>query len=356
LTAFRWGIFGAGSVAHKFAMGLRATHHPATTVAVASRDPANARRLASALGARAGTYRDLVGAGDVDAVYIATPPAVHADQALMCIEASIPVLIEKPFAIDAASARQIADAASREGVFVMEAMWTRFLPLLAEIRARVAAGDLGEVRAFSGSFAIADARSGTDSNFNALAGGGALMHRGVYPLSLACNLLGPVTAISGQLRTGETGVDEDAMATARHESGAITQLHASLVTSARNDFMLMGTTGLLKVEAPIYRPSAMLLTPVGARTRTADRVAWGRISALRESGLAQGVQQRLTVARRVFGPGGRRILRPYAGNGYGHEADAVMDSVRGRLTEHPLMPVGESVHVMELMDRLRAGE
>ena len=352
MTAFRWGILGAGPLARKFAAGLRATRIPAVVSAVASRDPGNAQRFAAELGARADTYERLIAAGGVDAVYLATPPAVHADQAQACLAAGLPVLVEKPFAPDAATAARIAEAAAQAGVFAMEGMWTRFLPALAEVRARIEAGDLGELHSCSGSFAIADLYSATDGNFDPVTGG-ALLHRGVYPLSLARHLLGPVVQVSGQLRRSSTSssVDEDVVAVLQHRSGALSQVHASLVSSARNDLVLLGSRARIELEPPIYRPGGLRLvaTPPRARTRTTAAGSGG----WRERPAVQAMQQRLIGPKRVLRPPGHRIRTPYAGNGYTHEADAVMDAVRQGRTEHPLMPLAESVQVMELIDRLR---
>jgi predicted dehydrogenase len=186
----RWAILGTGPVARKFALDLRALPG-AELAAVASRDPRNAARFAADMGVAtaSATYADAVSA-KVEAVYIATPPALHEEHAFLAIGAGRAVLVEKPFALTAAAATRIAEAARSAGVFAMEAMWTRFQPLPGAIRDHVASGMLGEVRRFEGRFLAANQHTPQSGLFDAGLGGGALMHRGIYPLSLARFFLG----------------------------------------------------------------------------------------------------------------------------------------------------------------------
>ncbi|MGY1732286.1 Gfo/Idh/MocA family oxidoreductase [Geodermatophilus sp. SYSU D01045] len=348
--AFTWGVFGTGDVAHRFVAGLRGSSTPTRVGRVASRDPARAAAFAGSVGARPDTYAGIVRAGDVDAVYVATPAPVHEEHALMCLRAGIPVLVEKPFSTDAASARRIADAAREHRVFAMEAMWTRFVPLLGEVRRIVAAGEIGEPRAFRGSFAAPDP-SPSSSNRDPRRGGGALLQRGVYPLSLACHLLGEVTEISGLTRPGPSGVDEDVVAGARHRGGAVSQWYASLVTGLPNDMTVLGTAGRIDVAGPLFRPSSLRVTPYPGPRSGARRLPAG----WQDSHVLHQVAQRTAPLRRALGRRGRAVTRPYTANGYTHEAEAVVSAIGEGLLEHPLMPLSESVHVVELMDRLRTG-
>ena len=227
---FAGRIFGTGSVSRKFALDLRCLSGRATISAVASRSPDNAGNFVRDLAPEATpcTYEAAAAAEDVDGVYIATPPALHKSHALMAIAAGKPVLVEKPFAPTGADARAIAAAARDAGVFCMEAMWTRFQPLAGAIRARIAAGDLGDLRGFDARFLAANLPDASVSLFNAAQGGGALIHRGVYPLSMAQFWLGPVARTVALQRIGETRVDEDTVLVLEHVSGALSSIRASL--------------------------------------------------------------------------------------------------------------------------------
>jgi predicted dehydrogenase len=349
---FRWGIFGTGPVARKFALGLAASADMRAAI-VASRNPENAQRFAAGLGLDAAPSYEQAAGADVDAVYIATPPSEHRRHALLCLEAGKPVLIEKPFAATADDARAIIMAAAERNLFCMEAMWTRFLPLTRALKQAVADGAIGEPRAFAGAFCAADLPDAARNLFNPAMGGGALLHRGVYPLSLACHLLGPVVEIMGTARIGDTGVDEDVSLSLAHESGALSTVRASLRANAPLDAVLSGTQGTIRIDAPIFRPFRMHL----ARTtpRAGDARAGGRFEALKEGTLLQTAQQRLDVlVRALRGQGGKPVLHAYAGNGYHYQAEEARMRIRAGERESPAMPLIESLHIVEVMETARA--
>lgn len=188
MTTFRWAILGTGMASRKFLLGLRNSEFGAYVTTVASRTRANAERLAGDFQVPhvSESYEAACAWSEADVVYIATPPIVHEPHALMAISAGKPVLLEKPFALNATSANRIVSAARSAKVFCMEAMWTRFMPLIRHVKQMVDSGAVGEIRAFAGNFSTAT-RPGTWAGvFKAESGGGALMYRGVYPLSLVC--------------------------------------------------------------------------------------------------------------------------------------------------------------------------
>ena len=348
---FRWAVLGTGGVSAKFVRGLAAVPGHAA-VACASRRPERAAAFARAFALEACDWEGAAGHPEADAVYVATPPSEHERHARLAIAAGKAVLVEKPFAIDADAAARIADAARAAGVFAMEAMWTRFQPLLAAIRARAGAGDLGELRGFEGRFLAPVRPDPAASLFDPLRGGGALMHRGVYALSLARHLLGPVDELSAVARIGATGVDEDCVLALRHASGAVSSLRAGLRSPGANGAELYGTDATIRIAAPIFRPGAARL--IAARPRAGGTGGGGRLAGVRESGLAQAIAQRLGPWRAALMPPGRALRAPYAGNGYGHQAAAVAAAVRAGETECALMPLAESVEIMGLIDRARA--
>lgn len=349
---FRWAILGTGPVARKFVLDLQALKGVAEVRCVASRDPENARRFARDLGV-AEAVRDYAAAAaaDVDALYIATPPAQHEDHALLGIAAGKAVLVEKPFALDAAAAGRIAAAAEAAGVFCMEAMWTRFQPLPGLIRDKVAAGAIGSLRGFEAHFMAANRPDPGVSLFDPARGGGALMHRGIYPLSLARFLLGPVVRQTAEAVIGETGVDEDCALVLRHASGAVSTLRASLRTGGPEGAVLYGTGGTLYIEGPIWRPTGAVLHP--ARP-AGPPGGLRRFEAFRETGTGLRIGAAAARLRRVLRPAGTRIAAPFAGNGYRHEAEAVMQALAEGRREDPRMPLAESVELMALIDAARA--
>ena len=293
------------------------------------------------------TGYDLGPTDPVDIVYIATPPSEHLAHALAAIAAGKGVLIEKPFASTRADAARILEAASAAGVFCMEAMWTRFLPALAQARRLVADGAIGEVRSLWASFAVSQRVEAATSLFSKASGGGALSHRGVYPISLALDLLGPAQLGGAAARIGETGVDEDVSATLIHAGGAVSHVHAGLRSQADNTLVILGDHGRLAFQGPIYRPTGVVITR--SRPRGPEQFRGGLIARLKETSAAQVTRTHL--ASLLARP--RVHATPYAGNGYGHEALAAMDAMRAGALEHAGMSHADTLATAELMDQIR---
>ena len=345
-TLFNWGIIGTGFVARKFVLSLRASAG-GRALAVASRSAASANAFATDFGITShGDDLAALLASGVDAIYIATPPTAHREQALAAIAAGKPILVEKPFAASLADAQDIAAAAAAAGVFAMEGVWTLFLPLVAEIRSLLAAGAIGEIRSLEASFGLSNIPEASDNQFNASLGGGALLHRGLYPLALATGLLGPARLAGSAATIGATGVDEDSTLVLRHDTGAIATLRASLRAPLANDLRIEGTHGFIHIEAPIYRPFTARIGTTSPARRSGGRI---RFEALRESSLAQAVQQRLNAIR----SGGRTLTRHFTGNGYHYEADAVMRAVQGGARQSDVMPLADSLAIAALIDEAR---
>jgi predicted dehydrogenase len=319
---------------------------------MASRRPDNAARAAAELGVpfAAASYSEAIRA-DVDAFYVAVPPSEHAALALQCIAAGKPVLIEKPFALDARAAAEIVTAARSARVFCMEAMWMRFLPAVAKAKSIMEAGGVGEIRSVSGSFGVPASPATSPSLFAPELGGGALMHRGVYPLSLASFFIGPVKAVSSRARRGKTGVDEDCTLVAEHASGGLSTSYSSLSVNAENDLVIRGDRGVIRLEAPVYRPFRISIS----KSRGGGSPTGGRLERLREGAWLQGLNQRASgLSGLIRGGRAQGAGEFYTGNGYGYEAEEVAHCVRAGMTESDIMPLSESLSIMEAIDAARA--
>lgn len=349
---FRWGIVGTGYVARKFVLGLRASQNGRATL-VHSRTMANAASFAAdfAIPEISETLEQAIRSPHVDAFYIATPPAMHVEQAIACLSAGKPVLVEKPFATTQAGAQSIADAARASGTFCMEGMWTRYMPLVGELRNLISEGAIGEPRSLAGSFGMANVPDASDNIFNAGLGGGALLHRGIYPLAMAFDILGPGELAGEAATIGVHGVDEDSVLIVRHASGALSTVRSSLRAHLANDVTIEGTEGTIHVHAPVFRPYRLQLTKTRALRARGGNPS---LEAFRETALAQAAQQRLSGLVRLLRRGKRRtIIRPYAGNGYQYEADEVMRCVNRRELESALMPLSQSILLAGIMEKAR---
>lgn len=315
--AIRWGIIGTGKIAREFATGLTVLPQ-AELVAVGSRTTESASRFADIFGVphRHASYEALANDPDVDVVYVATPHTLHQENSLLCLGAGKAVLCEKPFTINAAEAEAVIQFAREKKLFLMEAMWTRFIPLVVKLRQLLADGVIGGVQML-----VADLGFRADFDplhrlFNPQLGGGGLLDLGVYPVSLASMIFGPPSRITSVAQLGETGVDEQAAIIFRYDQGQLATLYTSLRTGTPKEIILMGTRGRIKIHSPMFRPNKLTLSLDGQE----DHV----------------------------------IEMPLEGNGYNYEATEVMRCLQVGKLESDTMPLDETLAIMETMDQIRA--
>lgn len=355
-VTIRWGIAGTGFVAGLFAKGLEDAAG-ARLVAVASRQRSRAEAFASRFGAsRAhGSYDALASDPDVDVVYVATPHSEHRPHALMMLEAGKAVLCEKPFTLDAREAKEIIALARKKGAFCMEAMWTRFMPAAVELVDRVRGGALGELQSATFELGHPFAMDPAHRLFNPALGGGALLDLGVYGVSFGVWLFGPPRVVQSQVRIGSSGVDEHVTAILGHDGKRQSIIAASLCTRLSNGASIAGTSGWAELREPLYRPPAFRIVP-------APRQPLARTSHESDPSGATKIQGWADRAIRLLRLAAKRdasrreagwMARPYRGNGYGYQAVEVMRCMRAGLLESPVMPLDESLIIMEALDAVR---
>jgi predicted dehydrogenase len=314
---FRWGILGAGNIARKFVTGVQAlADHE--VVAVGSRTQVTADKFADDFGIphRHASYAALAADPEVDAIYVATPHPMHKENTLTCLAGGKAVLCEKPFTINAVEAAEIIAAARQHNLFLMEAMWTRFIPLISEVRRLVADGAIGEVRMISADFGYRTGFNPASRAFDPVLGGGALLDVGIYPLSLASMLLGTPDRIAGLAELGQTGVDEQSAFVLGYPGGQLAVLSTAVRTNTPHDAVIMGTDGMIRIHPPFWIPKTMTLKGAGKKAQV--------------------------------------IEIPYTANGYNYEAAEVVDCVRAGKLESTVMPLDESLALMQTMDAIRA--
>ncbi len=228
MEQYRWGVLGVGNIAHEFTKGLKATPG-AKLHSVHSRSAEKAKKFAATYGFK-DSFNELelfLQDPELEIVYIATPNNLHAQHAIQCLEANKHVLVEKPFALNAAEAKQIQKTARQQNRFCMEAMWTRFMPLYQEVAALLHQNALGEVKYLEASFGYARAYDPEGREFNPKLGGGSLLDLGVYPISLALMLLGTPDRVEGFCHKAKSGVDSMSQVSFHYNNGAVARLHCS---------------------------------------------------------------------------------------------------------------------------------
>ena len=316
MEKIRWGILGTGRIAGDFATGLAALED-AELVAVGSRTQESADRFAERFDIphRHPTYDALAADPDVDIIYIATPHTLHKENTITCLRAGKGVLCEKPFAINSAEAQEMIDCARASGGFLMEAMWTRFLPHIREMARRISDGQIGDIRLIQADFCYRAPLNPERRTFNPEMGGGALLDVGVYPISLAHHLLGAPARIASLAHLGETGVDEQAGILFQYDDGALAVLSTAVRTSTPQTLVISGTQGEIRTHDRWWAPAGFTISRDGHEAET--------------------------------------VLPATVGNGWNYEAAACGRCLREGLTEHELMPLHETLAIMRLMDGLR---
>jgi predicted dehydrogenase len=312
-----WGLIGTGEIAETFAADLSFTESGRVT-AVGSRTMDSANRFADRFDIpnRHASYEALVADPDVDVVYVATPHPMHHPNTLLALHAGKPALVEKAFTMTATEAEDLVETARAEGLFLMEAMWTRFLPHIAEIRRLLAEGVLGDIVTV-----IADHGQWfeKDPEFRLFApelGGGALLDLGVYPVSFASMVLGKPDRIVTLIDPAFTGVDGQTSMLFGYANGAQAVLNCTLSAQSPTRGTIVGTEARIEIDGEFYAPTSFTLV-----SRTGERTNFDAA---------------------------------HQGTGLWHEADEVARCLHEGLLESPLMPLDESVSIMETMDAVLA--
>lgn len=335
-TEFNWGIIGPGTIAEKFAQDL-ASVPGAQRYAICSRDKERAAGFAKAHGfAMHFDSMDAFLADDqLDIVYIATPHPLHASQAVAAIEAGKAVLIEKPITMTADEALTIHTAAKANNVFVMEALWSRFLPAIQRAKAIIESGSLGTIQRAEASLHFHRPFEAGHRLFNPEAGGGALLDLGVYPLSIARFLLGPLTLKNAQWTPAPTGVDNSAtlQLTAANAPLSIScGFEEEIDGEGDNTFVIYGDKQTLRIGRHFLRADTMTIWSKPLEAVPSSRGTFNRI-----------------IQKIGFG-GGNTQQFERATTGLNFQASAVQYALSNGLISHPVMPITDSIEVMEIIE------
>jgi predicted dehydrogenase len=315
-TEINWGIIGLGKIAHKFANDLRYVPN-ARLHAVASTDGQKAAEFAKQFGARYtfSSYEGLLNCPHLDVVYIATPHVLHCVNTLMFLRKRISVLCEKPLAINTHEVQMMLETARTNQTFLMEAMWTRFMPSFQKAINLVQSGAIGTPLSLKADFGFYAPYNADGRVFNKNLGGGALLDVGIYPITAALSFLGVPDTIQAVAHIGKTGVDETCSLQFQYQNGAIAMLHASVVTDTRVDCIIYGEKGTIYFDPRFHHSKG------------------------------------LTV--HYYTGQNERFEYPYDGFGYQCEAIEVQKCLINNQLESSTMPHMFSLDLMKTMDEVR---
>ena len=311
-----WGIIGPGKIAKKFAVALGMVEG-AVLRAVASRDAGRAGAFAREYGAEVGygSYEELVADTAVDAIYIATPHGFHAEHAILCLRHGKAVLCEKPLALSAREVSSMIAASGESETFLMEAMWTRFIPLMRSVQELIGSGAIGAVKYIRADFGFLAPFNPEGRLYNLQLGGGSLLDIGIYPLFLCTQLLGRPLRIVAAGDLSPTGSDVTCHAVLQYGDDVSAVISSTLACQTSITAEIAGTEGMIRIPTPWYKN---------------DRYEWSRTG--------EAVQ--------VVG------LEPMV-NGFEYQIREAMQCQALGLIESPLLPHSFSLMMAEIMDEIR---
>lgn len=312
---FKWGILGTGGIARAFAKDLSYLQGH-RVAAVGSRTSASAAEFASEFpGATGyGSYEELV-AADVDAVYVATPHTFHADNSLLALNAGKPVLCEKPFTINAKEARAVIDRAHELKLPLLEAIWTRFLPHIQQVREILKSGVLGDIHTVIADHGQFLPEEIAPRLWRPELGGGALLDLGIYPITLAHLVLGAPQSFTVSATLTDEKVDNQISMIFDYPQGAQALLSATMLNRTAISGVISGSKARLEMDGFFFVPTTMRLISRDGQVQT--------------------------------------FPNNYKGHGLREEAVEFARMVRANELESPLAPHAMSLEIMELMDAIR---
>ena len=329
----RWGLLAAGKIARALAAAVRDSED-GEVIAVAARDAVRAADFAQELGIPVsyGSYAELLADPDVDVVYISSTHPFHAEQALAALEAGKHVLVEKPTALTVHDTERVLETARERGLFAMEAMWTRCMPMVRDLVQRVGDGQIGQVRSFHAAFTVPFEYDESHRVFDLANGGGALLDIGIYPVTLAHLLVGHPTDVQVLGQVAPTGADTQVALQWMSPDGAVAQVICDSQSAGASRTVIRGTGGWVEVHGPVNDPEGFTVHREN-REEPGDPEAQER----------QEHEGTGTGAEHVSGD--RR--------GYLHEVEEVHRCLREGLLESPLVPHADTVAIMTILESAR---
>ena len=315
----RWGIMGCGRIARKFAADLRyATDNELVAVGSRSRENATAFAADFPVTHIHDSYEALAENKHVDVIYVATPHNLHFGNTLLCLNNNKAVLCEKPFAMNLAEAAMMIKVAREKKLFLMEALWTKFLPHFIKTKEMVTSGEIGTIKSMLVNFGFRPVAPVPKRLFDPALGGGTIMDIGIYNIFMALSFLGKPDAIDAVMTPADTGVDEQCAVLFRYANGSLAQLFSTFSSDLATEADICGEKGRIRLTSRFYEPSASI------------EFYPGKMDSKKEVSFDKE-----------------------AGVGYQYEARHVAECLKKGWTESPVMTHEDSLLLMETLDKVR---
>lgn len=312
----KWGLYATGGIAEAFASDFKKiTGSEIVAVYARNKDKGisfcERHQIERCYDNETAFFND----SDIEAVYVSTPHTLHAEVSIKALRAGKHVLCEKPFAMNANEAKRVINIAKEQKRFVMEALWTLFLPTVQKVFEWIQADRIGEIKVIQANFGFSGSKDPLGRHLNPDLGGGALLDVGIYPVLMA-NVLAKSTPelISAQAKFTETGVDGTTFINAKYPNGILALLGASIEVNLINDLVIYGEKG--KIVVPLFwmANEATCMSDEGCETFISDE---------------------------------------HQKRGYHYETQAMIDAINKGLLSHEFVSHQFTIKLMETLDRVR---
>ena len=318
-SKIRWGILGCGRIARKFAADLRLVKDAELT-AIASRNKETLELFAKDFPCKHLhiSYEALAANDEIDVIYVATPHSHHYEHTMLCLNQNKAVLCEKPFAINSRQAIEMIKTAKGRKAFLMEALWTKFLPHYKKLVELLQQKTLGNIKSVLVNFGFKTSDKSPQRLFDPALGGGSLLDIGIYNVFMTLSVLGKPDVIEAMMTPAPTGVDEQIAILFKYNNGAMAQMFSSLVTNLPTQAEINGTDGCITLTTRFYEPSATIQ-----------------------------LSKKIPYEREVI------AVEKEAGFGYHYEARHVNECLKKGMVESPVMTHADTLLLMEILDTIR---
>jgi predicted dehydrogenase len=313
----KFGIIGLGKVAHKFAHDL-ALVDGCVLQAVGSRNLKKARKFATEHQATQfySSYEEVAADPEIAIIYIATPHVFHFENTMMCLHAGKAVICEKPFAMNLEEVEIMIQTAKDKNLFLMEALWTRFIPSTLKVIELMEQNTIGKIHSIQANFGYVATTDPASRLIARELGGGSLLDIGIYPIFISLLLLGTPVETASIAQLSKTGIDQHCAMLMKFKNGATAILESTFLTMTSNEAALYGSKGKITMQAPFHHTEKIVVE--------------------------------------INGTEPYQIASPMIGNGYAHEIEEVKNCLIAGKIESDKMSFINSLELIKTLDLIRS--
>lgn len=314
----QWGIIGPGNIARDFVEDFKYVESKKCEIGpVLGHNADHTKDFVEKNGGFHAADMNAFIQAKPDVAYIATPHPYHFEQAITCLENKIPVLCEKPLALNQQQVEAMIDASKKNQTFLMEGMWSRFLPSFQFVFDTIQSGTIGDVLHLHADMSFIAEKDKNNRFFNPALGGGSLLDVGIYPIYLSYFLLGKPDTIFACGKINQSNIDETCGVTLKYNNGNFAMLESSIITQTEGSAWIYGSKGTIRIKKPWTEHPEKIEVIVNNEVLSQYNSSW-------------------------------------QGRGFQYEIEEVIQCLNNNKTESEILPHNTSINVVKIMDEVRS--